>query len=257
MKKVQADHPETTNQLIRAVVPILTHAPISNETSSLLLKDSFSAKPHDIRSTALFFVSLCCSLTAAFGAVLAKQWLTYYERQGGLKTPPDRARERQRKYEGRRDWYLEGIIETLPTILQLSLLLFLVALINFLWHIHPTVRFITMGFSLVPALFYLFTTTASIFNPNAPFQTRLSIFLRTHFPKLWAHFKTLPIPSNKRMCHIVKILIQIPDPSYLQPIHQRYISHRASDKDLELVEEHHIRAQRALDYPFLARNKLH
>lgn len=46
------------------------------------LVPTFAPARAAVRQNCTFFASLCCSLLAAAGAVLAKQWLQEYERTG-------------------------------------------------------------------------------------------------------------------------------------------------------------------------------
>ena len=69
------------------------------------------------------------------------------------------------------------VIETLPTLLQLSLFFFFIAQIDFFWPINTTVAFTLIGFLALSFSFYVGTTLIAIFASGSPFQTRLSALL--------------------------------------------------------------------------------
>ncbi|KAG1865833.1 hypothetical protein DFJ58DRAFT_655132, partial [Suillus subalutaceus] len=71
----------------------------------------------------LTYASLCASLLAALGAVLGKQWLSNFKRSS-RGTVDDRGRQRQMKLDGLRTWHFDAVLQFLPSLLQISLLLF-------------------------------------------------------------------------------------------------------------------------------------
>ncbi|KIJ53111.1 hypothetical protein M422DRAFT_242223 [Sphaerobolus stellatus SS14] len=78
---------------------------------------------------ALAYLSLGLSLLAAFGAVLGKQWLAQFKTSRfGYGTRSERGIRRYRKVKGIEEWHLRPILDSLPVILQLSLLLFGISL---------------------------------------------------------------------------------------------------------------------------------
>ncbi|KIY66498.1 hypothetical protein CYLTODRAFT_339444, partial [Cylindrobasidium torrendii FP15055 ss-10] len=85
----------------------------------------------DVWVNALWFTSLALSLSTALCAVLSKQWLRQYTSfiSGSAR---DRALIRQFRYDGMEKWAVRTIIGLLPTILHLSLGLFLIGLVVFL-----------------------------------------------------------------------------------------------------------------------------
>ncbi|KAG8910364.1 hypothetical protein FRC02_007244, partial [Tulasnella sp. 418] len=131
-----------------------------------------------LRANMFFFASLCCSLCTAFGAVLSKQWLDTYENDGPPKPLPEKCRERHLKFMGSDKWHLEGIIQTLPSLLQLSLFLFLIGLTDWVWQLNKTVAAVICAFAIITFLFFAGTTTISVFDPSSPFQNRFTIHLR-------------------------------------------------------------------------------
>ncbi|KAG8958340.1 hypothetical protein FRC03_009218, partial [Tulasnella sp. 419] len=135
---------------------------------------SFVARTGSVRACQLFFSSLSCSLLAAFGAVLGKQWLNEYQRYGKQRSPLDRGIQRHGKFLGMYKYHFVFVIQTLPTLLQFSLFLFLAALVRFLWLIHSHVAAVVIGFLGAAFLLWFITTLISTFDSTSPFSTRLS-----------------------------------------------------------------------------------
>ncbi|KAG8934902.1 hypothetical protein FRC02_009024 [Tulasnella sp. 418] len=173
-KELRKDNVDTTNDLLRIIIrnQIDPSHPVTDNTTV------FEIEGRAVRVNALFFASLSCSLFTAFGAVLGKQWLNHYKREGKRMTLAERGRERQKKFIGLEFWHLEQVVETLPTLLQLSLFLFLGALIDFLWPLNRTTASVIAALSIVTFGFYVITTTIAALYPSAPFQTRFSAVIR-------------------------------------------------------------------------------
>ncbi|KAJ7213001.1 hypothetical protein GGX14DRAFT_312274, partial [Mycena pura] len=93
---------------------------------------SFTVSRNDIWVNGLWFTSLALSLSTALLAVLAKQWLRQYSSfiAGSAHT---RALIRQFRYACFDKWGVRLIISLLPTVLHLSLFLFMVGLVLFLF----------------------------------------------------------------------------------------------------------------------------
>ena len=110
--------------------------------------------------------------------MLGKQWLAYYDQENRLRPPSERGRDRHRKYLGAKTWHLQAVIQTLPTLLQVSFFLFFAAQIDLFWYIHKTVAGVIIAFGLLTLFFYAITTLIATFAFGSPFQTRLSALLR-------------------------------------------------------------------------------
>ncbi|KAG8998453.1 hypothetical protein FRB94_006880 [Tulasnella sp. JGI-2019a] len=164
-----------TNDLLRTLIQA-----VNNSTSVPTPPVDFIPSLHAIIANGLFFSSLLCSLFAAFGAVLAKQWLNEYERTGDDDDQPYHVRAHQRhiKYIGMHEYHGEGIMQTLGTILQISLFLFLIALTIWLWGVNHIIAVIVLIGVAITFASHLITTVISIFDAASPFSTRLSAYLR-------------------------------------------------------------------------------
>ncbi|KAG8944885.1 hypothetical protein FRC03_001878 [Tulasnella sp. 419] len=187
-KGLQPDPAETTNNLLRFLITHRhDHVMLTNEELNPQSSNSSSIL---INST--FFVSLSLSLTAAFGIVTAKQWLNEYSKIGPIKALHLTGRERQAKFKGLQTWKLRFIIELLPLLLQLSLLLFFVGILLFLWSMNWKVAVIQLVLSVVGVVVYVLTTLIGVMVPTSPFQTPLSKSLPRYVARLYRLFEPTP-----------------------------------------------------------------
>ena len=139
--------------------------------------------PEIVTVQSLLYGSLATSLFAAFIATLGKQWISrYLRKQGG--SAAEKSRDRQRKLEGFKKWYFQFAIESLPVMLQMALLLLGCALTLYLWTISRTVAGVILTFTLFGVTSYTFFTFVATLHYNCPYQTPLSILIRTAIQRL-------------------------------------------------------------------------
>ncbi|KAG9010502.1 hypothetical protein FRB94_010268 [Tulasnella sp. JGI-2019a] len=142
------------------------------------LDPSFSPSRSAIRQNCTFFASLCTSIFATAGAVLAKQWLQSYERTGQTGSRQTQALLRTEKWIGAESWRLRPVVETLPTLLLISLALFYVALCDLLWSTSIPVALMVIAFTAIGAVFYGFMAIAATVDAFCPYQTAVSTAIR-------------------------------------------------------------------------------
>lgn len=140
----------------------------------------FSASLSAIVINSLWFVSLVAALSSAFIGILVKQWLREYMRPVST-TPIDALSLRQLHYQALKDWGVVEIISFLPLLLQLSLALFLVGLLYFLWTLHNVVAGILTTVITILFVFYTATTVLpALQQSSCPYKSPQSwLFLRT------------------------------------------------------------------------------
>ncbi len=111
------------------------------------------------RVNALWFISLVISLTTVLVGTVALQWLREHQRYPIQSTPRDKFAIFNMRREGLEDWYVAQIFSALPILLQVSLVLFLVGLIDFLVLIAPLKVFAPIiAFIGLPIIFIVATT---------------------------------------------------------------------------------------------------
>ncbi|KIO18154.1 hypothetical protein M407DRAFT_84237, partial [Tulasnella calospora MUT 4182] len=99
----------------------------------------FTPSSNSIIVNCLLYASLSCSLLAAVGAMMAKEWLQDFDRSGQTGPLEEQGRFRQRKFDGVRQWHLESIIRSLPNVLLLSVILFFAGICLFLFPVDRAV----------------------------------------------------------------------------------------------------------------------
>ena len=130
-----------------------------------------------VRAQSILFASLSITLFVAFLAVLGKQWILYYTRATMWGNIIDRGKEHQTKLQGLQKWGLHLIMDSLPVMLQFSLLLFGIALTVYLWDLDVTVAKVVLMVTSAGLIFYGCITIAATVWRDCPFQTPLSVLL--------------------------------------------------------------------------------
>ena len=119
--------------------------------------------------------ALASALLAAFPAMLGNQWLNLHVDGSFI----DRNRHRELRMSGMIAWRFKMVMECLPLILQGSLLLLGYGLARYFWDLSRTVSSVIIAFTASGLIFYLFIVIAGTASKACPFQTPVSVFLRT------------------------------------------------------------------------------
>lgn len=166
---LQPASPTADTLLLQQIVSTLTGNASAGPAIVFENQNSFRPTGSAIRVNALWFSSLVLSLSTAFIAILAKQWL--YNLSVGLSpNPVVKGRQRQFRHNGVETWHLPSILSTLPIILHLAFLLFFAGLLDFLWSINPTVATTTASLVALAVVFYIGTTLLSFISLACPFK---------------------------------------------------------------------------------------
>ncbi|KAH7930873.1 hypothetical protein BV22DRAFT_999868, partial [Leucogyrophana mollusca] len=146
------DPNDTSNALLKLLVHTIDNNTFAGQ--SLDLPVWTGPSPTVIWVQILVYASLSISLLAALGAMLGKQWLGHFNRLG--RGPIDeRGRRRQEKLSGLRTWHFDAVLEALPVLLQISLLLFGIALAANVWTQEPAVASIIVATIVFGLTFYI------------------------------------------------------------------------------------------------------
>lgn len=108
---------------------------------------------------------------------MAKQWVLHYARDT-VGTLESQGRARQKKLNGVAKYRFQNVVETLPILLQISLVLFFIGLLDFLRSLNTTVALVVLAFAVTGAMVYTVTVLVATFDPQCPFQTPVSRFLQ-------------------------------------------------------------------------------
>jgi len=129
------------------------------------------------------YASLLISMLAALVAMLGKQWLNRYLRNSG-GSMIERCGDRQRKFDGLEKWPFHSFVESLPLMLQVSLLLLACGLCRHMWTINTPVACTLISLTGLGVVFYIGIVIAGISSCACPFQTPASIALRGPWKKI-------------------------------------------------------------------------
>lgn len=101
---------------------------------------NFQADASVVWINTLWFLSLVLSLASALFGMISKQWLREYLQwttMSGLSE--DQVRLRQDRYEAFNDWNTPAIIASMPVLLEIALILFLLGMEVLLWTLNGVV----------------------------------------------------------------------------------------------------------------------
>jgi Family of unknown function (DUF6535) len=126
----------------------------------------------------LLFISLVLSLSAALLATLVQRWardhMQIFHR---YKHPLKVSRIRQYLHERIERWHMAMIAEAVPTLIHVSLFLFLVGFAVFLSNANGTVAIPTIFFIMLFFAWYLIATILPVAKPQFPLRSPVSVLL--------------------------------------------------------------------------------
>jgi hypothetical protein len=174
---LSTDNTAVSNSILLELVALQRALANGTSLESIPSADtSFTAALSDVWVNGLWFMSLTLSLATALLAVLAKQWLRQYS-SFITGSAHERAMIRQFRYACFDKWGVQLIIGLLPTILHLSLFLFMAGLVVFLYSLNHTTAAVVacIGGFLFGA--YITTNVLPILAIGCPYRTPLSPLL--------------------------------------------------------------------------------
>ncbi|KAH9946490.1 hypothetical protein B0H21DRAFT_401445 [Amylocystis lapponica] len=186
---LQINPQDTTNDLLQQMISIL----VNNVSRELLEppEEHFHPTASAIRVNSCWFVSLVLSVSTAFAAIIAKQWIL--ELKNSLEPERQsvrRARMRQFCHDSAIKWQIYPLITFLPILLHISLLLFLFALVEFLRPINTIVSYCAAVPVYLTVVAYVVTHALSLLKLDCPYQTSLTTAIRLIFCRIVATFPT-------------------------------------------------------------------
>ncbi|KAI0248285.1 hypothetical protein BJV78DRAFT_1284904 [Lactifluus subvellereus] len=185
-KTLRQDSGDATVQILSQISGQL--AAIANGTvlSTPPPSPQFHPSPRSVRVNALWFLSLCLSLTCALLATLMQQWSRNYIQmaQGHHSDPAAQARLRAYVFDGVSKFHMSHTLGLVPLLLHISVFLFLLGMVEFLFPINNTVTFVVLGFVIAMVCTYLLFTVFPLACLNFPYSTPLSplVWRLTDFP---------------------------------------------------------------------------
>jgi hypothetical protein len=121
----------------------------------------------------LWFASLALALAVALLAILAKQWLGEYvsRMRAHIGSCREWAWRHQVFSRGLDQWNVDAFVSTLPLLLHLSLFIFLIGLVVFLWDTDQVIAISMLSFTILVALFYVSSTAVPLWFGSCPTAT--------------------------------------------------------------------------------------
>src|SRR6266702_4031938 len=167
---------DTSNFYLANIYQTIADPNRSNISSSLSASPpQFSPPNYAVWVNSLWFLSLVISLTCALLATLLQQWARRYLRVTQPRYGPHkRARIRSFFAEGVEKYLLPWAVETLPTLLHVSLFLFFSGLVVFLCNVNLTIFKLILSWVGVCTALYGCSTFMPIFCHDSPYYTPLT-----------------------------------------------------------------------------------
>ncbi|QRW11475.1 hypothetical protein RhiLY_10474 [Ceratobasidium sp. AG-Ba] len=138
---------------------------------------SFSAPLSARWVNGLWFTALALSLAAALVSMLAKEWLDAFV-GSRPRAPYVYALLHHTRLKGLIHWRALHVIDLLPAMMHLSLLLFSLGLVVYLWTLDSGTAITMVIITVITLLFYLGTTLLGAIRKRCPFVTQISRYLR-------------------------------------------------------------------------------
>ncbi|PCH42084.1 hypothetical protein WOLCODRAFT_101511 [Wolfiporia cocos MD-104 SS10] len=123
-----------------------------------------------LRMNILWYASLVCSLLSAMIGILAKQWLREYTSHGSSSSR-EAVRLRQHRYNSLIHWHVPEIIASIPLVLEFSVILFLIGLLELLWSVHQLLAAVISAFVAASLAFYLLTMILPAIWASCPYKS--------------------------------------------------------------------------------------
>jgi len=156
-KTLQRDSGDATVQILTQISGQLSAISNGTTTSVPPPLPQFRPLSSSVRVNTLWFLSLCLSLTCALVATLMQQWARNYLQmaQGHRSDPAARARLRAFVFDGVSKFQMSHALGLVPLLLHISVFLFFLGMIEFLYPIKNTVTFAVLGFIVTLAFIYV------------------------------------------------------------------------------------------------------
>ena len=118
----------------------------------------------------------------------------------------ERCGDRQRKFDGLEKWPFHLFVESLPIMLQVSLLLLACGLCRHMWSINVSVAYILIILTILGVLFYFGIVIAGTSSYECPFQTPASSALRGFWKKIQPRAALLGYPIVASSAYAFRVL---------------------------------------------------
>ena len=175
IQDIRPNPQDTTNFYLQNIYQVLDPNRTDTSSSFPSVPPPFSPPKYAVWVNLLWFMSLIISLTCALLATLLQQWARKYTGATQPRlSPHKRAQVHAFFAEGVEALHLPRVVHLLPTLLHLSLFLFLAGVVLFLAHICPDIFKVVLPWTCICAVLYGCITFMPIFRHDSPYSTPLS-----------------------------------------------------------------------------------
>ncbi|KII87728.1 hypothetical protein PLICRDRAFT_646284 [Plicaturopsis crispa FD-325 SS-3] len=216
-KLLQPDPQQMTNALLLNIAQSF-HALANNATIPVYIEPS-DQNQTTVAATFVncaWFASLAFTLAASLIILLVKQLILGYGFNIEVGSQQEQAHCRQQRRDALRTWHIPSLINSLPTILHVSLGLFFVGLVVQLQAINTTNFIVTVILVGSIFMFYMITTVSPLFNSSCPFDspmcqqlvttlhsTIIMINIKSQPARLMIHRYMSQLPQGyPKLCHV-------------------------------------------------------
>ncbi|KIJ62275.1 hypothetical protein HYDPIDRAFT_30538 [Hydnomerulius pinastri MD-312] len=136
---LQIDNSQATADLLAQLVS-LQMGNLSSPSAVQSGPEQFKPPSSSVWINALWFLSLVLSLASALFGMMAKQWLREYMQWTTMMSlPEDAVLVRQLRYEAFMDWNTPAMLASIPALLEVAVILFLLGMVILLYTLNDVV----------------------------------------------------------------------------------------------------------------------
>jgi hypothetical protein len=176
-QSLQEDYTKTSTDLLRQISNQLANSSFPAAPNP----SPFQAQRSDVRVNVCWFVSLLLSLVVALFGIFLKQWMRTYMKWTDVTPDREAVALRHFRYRGLETWRLGTFLALLPTLLQLSVILFLSGLLVFLWNLDQIVARVMTGLLTITFSLVATVTLLPAILRTCPYRSPLSEIMAVSF----------------------------------------------------------------------------
>lgn len=106
-----------------------------------------------------------------------KSWLLDYVKGMNSGSAYDRAHRRQHRHDALLSWHVPAIIASLPALMHLTVMLFLIGLVILMWQLNHAIGCIMLSMVILLAFIYAVSTLLPLFWPSCPYRNVVLLLL--------------------------------------------------------------------------------
>jgi len=172
--------PDTAGQTVALLSQLVALANgTQNQAPIFLLQDSFKPSSSAVWVNSLWFLSLFIALICALMATMVQQWSRRYMHDAHIQGAPHIAGPVHASLSmGIEQFRFDDSTSIIISLLHLSVFLFFIGLLFFLFPENSVVAWAIMGGMTIAAGLYLLLSLLPMYNPVSPYQTPLTQLFR-------------------------------------------------------------------------------